>query len=61
MPAPRWLTSRCFQQAAICSAAALGVTGGILALVAWVRRLGRSYDERLAAAFQDPALADGEP
>jgi len=29
--------------------------------VGWVRRLGRSYDELMDAAFQDPALADGEP
>ncbi len=61
MPAPRWLTSRCFQQAALCSAAALGVTGAILAFVCWIRHLGRSYDELMAAVFQDPALADGEP
>jgi hypothetical protein len=60
MSAPLWLTSRCFRQAAIGSAAALGLSGGILALVRWLHQLERSYDELMASAFQDPALADGE-
>jgi hypothetical protein len=51
-----WFAGHRRLMAALCSAAALSATGGIL--LSWLYRAGRSYDDVLTSALQDPALAD---